>query len=318
LVAVFDLDGFKAYNDSFGHSAGDALLAGLGHKLAAAVELHGRAYRLGGDEFCVLATLDRASPQSILDGASAALSEEGEAFVVRSSRGAVLVPDEVTASAEALRLADHRMYAQKGTRPGSAERQSSNVLVRSLHEREPHFATHLAGVARLAMALGRAVRLDAEELDVVTRAAQLHDVGKMAVPDEILRKPVALDEREWEVMRRHTLTGERILAAAPALVPVAKLVRSTHERWDGNGYPDGLAGEQIPLGARIIFVCDAYEAMVEERPYRTSMSPQEALAELRRCAGTQFDPRLVELFCDHAFPSMAEDHPPAEVPLAVD
>ena len=104
------------------------------------MELHGRAYRLGGDEFCVLATLDRASPQSILDGASAALSEEGEAFVVRSSRGAVLVPDEVTASAEALRLADHRMYAQKGTRPGSAERQSSNVLVRSLHEREPHFA----------------------------------------------------------------------------------------------------------------------------------------------------------------------------------
>jgi two-component system cell cycle response regulator len=318
LVAIFDLDGFKAYNDSFGHPAGDALLAGLGHKLAAAVELHGRAYRLGGDEFCVLATLDRASPESILEAASAALCEEGEAFVVRSSRGGVLIPDETNVAAEALRLADHRMYAQKGTRPGSAERQTSNVLVRSLHEREPHFGTHLAGVARLAVALGRAVHLDAEELDVVTRGARLHDVGKMAVPDEILRKPAPLDEREWEVMRSHTLTGERILASAPALVPVAKLVRSTHERWDGNGYPDGLAREQIPLGARIIFVCDAYEAMIEERPYRTSKSPQGALAELRRCAGTQFDPRLVELFSSHVFPALAEDGLPAGAPLAVD
>jgi diguanylate cyclase (GGDEF)-like protein len=318
MVAIFDLDGFKAYNDSFGHPAGDALLAGLGQKLAAAVEPHGRAYRLGGDEFCVLAALDRASSESVLDAASAALSEEGEAFVVRSSRGEVLIPDEADVAAEALRLADHRMYAQKGTRPGSAERQTSTVLVRTLHEREPYFETHLRGVARLAVALARALRLDAEQLDVVARGAQLHDVGKIAVPDEILRKPAPLDDREWEVMRSHTLTGERILASAPALVPVAKLVRSSHERWDGTGYPDRLAGEQIPLGARIIFVCDAFEAMIEHRPYRPSKSPQEALAELRHCAGTQFDPRLVEVFCTRVFPALAEDGPPAEAALAVD
>ena len=116
----------------------------------------------------------------------------------------------------------------------------------------------------------------------------------MAVPDGILRKPGPLDDQEWEVMREHTLIGERIVASAPALAPVAKLVRSSHERWDGGGYPDGLAGEEIPLGARIIAVCDAYEAMIEDRPWRPpGLGGDE---ELRRCAGTQFDPQLVEIF----------------------
>jgi HD-GYP domain-containing protein (c-di-GMP phosphodiesterase class II) len=123
----------------------------------------------------------------------------------------------------------------------------------------------------------------------------------MAVPDQILSKPGPLNDREWEVMRSHTLIGERILASAPALAPVARLVRSSHERWDGGGYPDGLAGEEIPISARIIAVCDAYEAMGEDRPWRTSRTSEETLAELRRCAGAQFDPRLVEIFCREIF-----------------
>jgi two-component system, cell cycle response regulator len=301
MIAIFDLDGFKAYNDSFGHVAGDVLLSRLGHKLAAAVEPHGEAYRLGGDEFCVLSALDLASPDALLERASAALEEDGEAFSIRSSRGAVLLPGEASAPVEALRLADRRMYSQKGTRPRSTERQTVSVLLRTLREREPDLGTHLEGVARLAVALGHCLELDPEELDVVARAAQMHDVGKMAVPDEILHKPGPLNDREWAVIRTHTLIGERILASAPALVPVAKLVRSSHERWDGGGYPDRLAGEEIPLGSRIIAVCDAYEAMVEERPWRRPMTSEEALAELRRCAGTQFDPRLTEVFCRQFF-----------------
>jgi diguanylate cyclase (GGDEF)-like protein len=303
LLAIFDLDGFKAYNDSFGHPAGDALLARLGHKLGAALEPHGRAYRLGGDEFCILASLDRASPEALLEGASRALCEAGEAFFVGSSRGAVLIPDETDVREEALRLADGRMYAQKSTRPRSPERQTINVL-RTLHEREPGLGIHLEGVAELAVALGRCAGVEGEELDVVARGARLHDVGKMAVPDEILRKPAPLNDREWEVMRNHTLIGERILASAPALVPVGKLVRSSHERWDGGGYPDGLHGDEIPLGARIISVCDAYEAMVEDRPWRDPKGPAGALDELRRCAGTQFDPLLVEAFCTRVFPEL--------------
>ena len=303
LFAIFDLDGFKAYNDSFGHVAGDVLLARLGTKLAAAVDQHGRAYRLGGDEFCILASLDELTPDALLKAASAALAEEGEAFSIASSRGAVLLPQEADSPSEAMRLADRRMYAQKGTRPNSAERQTSTVLLRTLQEREPELGTHLEGVALLASVLARCLGLDTEERDVVVRAAHLHDIGKVAVPDEILRKPGPLNDHEWEVMRNHTLIGERILASASALVPVARLVRFSHERWDGGGYPDGLAGEDIPLGARIIAVCDAYEAMTEDRPWCSPRSSDEALAELRRFAGTQFDPRLVDVFASRFSPS---------------
>jgi two-component system, cell cycle response regulator len=116
----------------------------------------------------------------------------------------------------------------------------------------------------------------------------------MAIPDAILSKPGPLDEDDWDYVRKHTLIGERIVAAAPPLGPVARLVRSSHERWDGGGYPDGLAGESIPRGARIVFACDSFDAMTRERAYAPSRSPQEALAELRRCSGTQFDPVVVD------------------------
>ena len=129
-------------------------------------------------------------------------------------------------------------------------------------------------------------------------AAELHDVGKVAIPDAILNKPAPLDPLEWEFIRRHTLIGERIIAAAPALGPVAALVRSSHERCDGTGYPDKLTQQQIPVGSRIVAVADAFDAMTAERPYNAAITPQHALTELRRCAGTQFDPVVVDAFCE--------------------
>jgi two-component system cell cycle response regulator len=128
-------------------------------------------------------------------------------------------------------------------------------------------------------------------------AAELHDVGKLAIPDTVLRKRGPLDEAEWEFIRQHTVIGQRILDAAPALSEVGKLVRWSHERWDGTGYVDGLAGEAIPLAARIIAVCDAFAAMTSDRPYCAAVSPEEAVEELRRCAGSQFDPTIVGVFC---------------------
>ena len=123
-------------------------------------------------------------------------------------------------------------------------------------------------------------------------------MGKVAVPSSILRKPGPLDDSEWNFVRQHTLVGDRILSAAPALSSVAQVVRSSHERYDGDGYPDGLSGDEIPLGARVVAVCDAYHAMTSERPYRTARAHWEAIEELRRCAGRQFDPVVVAAFCE--------------------
>jgi two-component system cell cycle response regulator len=296
-LLLFDLDGFKEYNDAFGHPAGDGLLVRLAARLAEAVGPSGHAYRLGGDEFCALVRHGRDGMDELLAGCSAALTERGEGFEVSSSFGSVVLPEEATTPTQALQLADRRMYARKGGRRMSAGRQSRDVLLRTLSERRPDLHLRLRDIGELALAVGRDLHMGPEGLDEVARAAELHDVGKIAVPDAILDKPGPLDPVEWSFMRRHPLIGERILLAAPALRPVARLVRSSHERWDGGGYPDGLSASEIPLGARVVAVCDAFDAMTTARPYRQPIAEDEALEELRRCAGTQFDPMVVEAFC---------------------
>jgi diguanylate cyclase (GGDEF)-like protein len=297
VLALYDLDGFKSYNDTYGHAAGDSLLRRLGARLATAVEPAGRAYRLGGDEFCILAPASAGPMDGTVEAGREALSEQGEGFRVGASAGGVLLTAEAMTSSDALRLADRRMYSEKRTRGGRVNAHPHELLLTILHEREPELTDHHEDVSRLAVAVGREVGLDVEEIDVLRRAAELHDIGKIAIPEEILRKPAQLDEIEWELMRKHTLVGERILATFPSMAPVARLVRSSHERWDGEGYPDGLAGEEIPVGARIIYVCDAFDAMCSDRPYSTGRAHEAAIAEIRRNAGTQFDPRLVEILC---------------------
>jgi putative nucleotidyltransferase with HDIG domain len=212
------------------------------------------------------------------------------------------VPDEAADAAEALRIADQRMYAFKHASRMSASKQSKDVLLSALSERDPALYEHMSSVAELAERTARRLGLSRDELEIVRHAAELHDVGKVAIPDEILAKAGPLTEEEWTFVRRHTLAGERIVSAAPALNAVSRLVRSSHERWDGAGYPDGLAGEAIPLGARIVAVADAFDAMTAGRPYRAAISHEEALAELQRCAGTQFDSAVVAAFVATASP----------------
>jgi diguanylate cyclase (GGDEF)-like protein len=298
VLAMFDLDGFKAYNDTYGHATGDALLKRLGDKLAATMAGRGQSYRMGGDEFCVLATVPPHDAPETIDCAAQALADHGDGFTVRASCGWVLLPDERGGDpSAALRIADRRMYAQKNLARASAGRQTVDVLLKVLSERSAELGTHLHDVTGLCRAVGERMRLNVEDIGPLLQAASLHDIGKAAIPDAILDKPGPLNAEEWEFMRTHTVIGERILSAAPALTEAARLVRASHERWDGSGYPDGLSGQRIPLGARIIAVCDAYDAMVSNRPYRSRMSVEVAFEELRRCGGSQFDPRVVDAFC---------------------
>jgi diguanylate cyclase (GGDEF)-like protein len=295
LLTLFDLNGFKNYNDTFGHPAGDALLVRLGSALAdAATPFGGRAYRLGGDEFCVIAATTQRD--AFEQAAGRALSETGDGFAITSAFGTVAIPGDTGNAAEAMRQADNAMYAQKQSGRATAGCQSTDVLMRALAERHPDLGDHLAGVAELAAEVGERLGIAGDELTQMRQAATLHDIGKVAIPGPITSKPGALDDAEWAFMRRHTLIGERIIAGAPALGRAARLVRSSHESFDGSGYPDALAGDEIPLGARIISVCDAFDAMISTRPNSPARTTGEALAELRRCAGTQFDPAIVSTF----------------------
>ncbi len=297
LLVLFDLDGFKSYNDAYGHPAGDALLTRLGGRLARQAEgAGGRAYRMGGDEFCVLLPLGGATAQELCAVGAVALSETGGGFSITASLGATVLEGDGADVDAALRTADRRMYEQKHGGRASADRQVSDVLVRALVERDGELGAHVRDVAAMAVAVARDLGLDQEQCGRIGHAAMLHDVGKVAIPDAILDKPGGLDEAEWAFMRRHTIMGERIVGAAPSLADVAALVRASHERWDGRGYPDGLAGEAIPLGSRIVATCDAYDAMRTTRPYSPARTEAEALQELRRCSGTQFDPAVVESF----------------------
>jgi diguanylate cyclase (GGDEF)-like protein len=301
LLMLFDLNGFKSYNDSFGHGAGDDLLARLGRALAAAVGSRGRAYRLGGDEFCVLAAVGPAEMDATVSRAAAALSEQGSGFRIDASYGSILLPVETQDPAEALRQVDQRMYAQKRREGRSADRQSKDVLLHALYERNPQLYDQLQEVGALIETVARRMGLSVDDTRHAVQAGQLCDVGQVAIPDAILAKDGDLDEEEAAFLRSQPVISERIIAAAPALAEVARLVRSSGEYVDGTGYPDGLVTSEIPLGSRIAAACHRYVLLAHEAgtdggqrdAHRRGRA--HALAVLRREAGVRFDPDVVDV-----------------------
>jgi HD-GYP domain-containing protein (c-di-GMP phosphodiesterase class II) len=254
-------------------------------------------YRLGGDEFCALLS-GGEDPAVLASKLAGALIEAGEHFTIGASYGEVLLGVETKEVDQALRIADQRLYAQKTLVHPPTSLEWRDVLVGLIRERDPRLGTHIQELADLARRVGERLGLDEEDMKLLVAAAELHDIGMAAIPDAILQKPGALDHEERMFVERHTLIGERVLAAAATGRPVGAIVRATHEHYDGGGYPDGVCGEEIPLASRIIAVCDAYCAMRSERSYRSVMSPQEALGEIKRCSGGQFDPRVSEILIE--------------------
>jgi diguanylate cyclase (GGDEF)-like protein len=317
-LCLVDVDDFKRVNDRFGHPAGDRVLG----QVAARLRQGGESFRLGGDEFAVLLPgLDEREAidvaRSIVERVGAAKLEHAGTLTV--SAGVATYPLQGVGRDELIRLADSALYwakddgknrarAYEPTTVGSAEiRQletspdratryrAAESLAKAVDARDPYAGSHSERVGQLAARIAKRLGLDDPQIELTRLAGSLHDVGKLAIPEEILRKPAALNESERLVIQRHPQIGHRILESL-SVEPVADWVLHHHERWDGTGYPDRLRGEGIPLGARIVFVADAYDAMTSERVYDKRRSEQDALAELAECAGTQFDPAVVDAF----------------------
>jgi two-component system cell cycle response regulator len=287
------LDGFAAYDAAFGHRAGDALLVRLADELRRAVRDEAIAYRPGGTTFCALAGDDVLSIDALERRVAAALREQGNGFAVAASVGRVSIPREATSSGEALRLADARAdLARRAADPKPRDASPTAALADAL----ALTGDHALGAAELAEAVAKRMGLSALERAHVRLASQLSGLGKLALPDTLLGKAGELTAEERAYVRDHPVIAERILLRARGLEAVAGLVRSSREHYDGSGHPDGLAGDAIPLGARIVAVCDAFDAMLSHRPWRPAMSTEAAVTELHAGAGTQFDAAVVDAF----------------------
>lgn len=310
ILLLFDLDGLQTYNDRFGYTAGDELVRRIAAAMVeSATPLGGKAYRIDDSRLALLVPAGERLIGEIVLAATASLHDEGRDLLIGRAYGEVAIPDEAIDPEIAMQIAGQRLSAHNQRQHRSARRQAHAVLMAVLGARRPELRDHLRIVAYRAISLGRRLGLGREEIDDVALAAELQDVGLLAVPEAVLEKEGRLTEDEIALIRNRPIAGGRIIGAAPGLAPVASLVRASSERYDGSGNPDGLAAEAIPLGARIIAVAVAYAALTAPRPYRAAGTPEDALAELRRCAGTQFDPDVVEALAADLSEELASESP---------
>jgi len=317
-LCMIDVDDFKRINDLYGHPVGDRVLASVGRRL----RQNGEAFRLGGDEFALL--LPGVTADEALSTASSVLARIGSLELadvgsVTASAGIAGFPHQAFDRDELIRLADSALYWAKehgknrvhvyrpdvvelaelrrlAHGPDRAARfRAAASLAKAVDARDTYTGSHSTRVAELSAWIAHRLGLDREHIELTRLAGSLHDLGKLAIPEEILRKPGPLTDPERLVLQRHPEIGHRMLESL-GVDPVAEWVLHHHERWDGTGYPERLCGDEIPLGARIIFVADAYDAMTSDRAYRGRLTPREAIEELERCSGTQFDPEIVAAF----------------------
>jgi diguanylate cyclase (GGDEF)-like protein/putative nucleotidyltransferase with HDIG domain len=318
-VVVVSIDDFQTLELRHGFKAGDDLLHQAASRLASSTRAHDLIGRTGTAEFgLLLPDTDAEGALPALERMLVELEVVGEGAIRAAGASMGVAQLERGMSAEGL-LASARIACQhaQGAGGGRAvlaaepdqstedrktpQRDAIEALAVALLERDRYTGEHSEAVIEMSGAVARNLGLGAAEVDRVKSAALLHDIGKVAIPDEILHKPGPLTDDEWKLMKEHPVIGERILRVLPGLGNVARIVRHEHERWDGGGYPDGLAGEEIPLGSRIIIAADTYHAITSNRPYRAARSHAEAVEELTRCAGSQFDPNVTAALIGHLY-----------------
>jgi diguanylate cyclase (GGDEF)-like protein/putative nucleotidyltransferase with HDIG domain len=316
-VVMLDFDLFKEINEGYGHAIGDAVLRRGASVLRAAAPSPRLAFRYGGEEFAMLVPGDESEGRELAEHVRADIARQNGALpAVTVSCGVAQLDSPVepwvaldradAALRDAKRAGRNRVvvasrrdlnasaYLVEELEHETARRAAMALAVATLEVRDTNTAEHSDDVLTLCESVGRELGFEGRELERLMAGAQLHDVGKVAVPSAILNKPGPLSDAEWSVIREHTVIGERILRSVPEMAEVATIVRHSHEHWDGSGYPDGLAGEQIPLASRVILCADAFHAIRSDRPYRAGRPAAEALAEVRVASGTAFDPAVVK------------------------
>ena len=339
-LAFLDLDGFKEYNDNLGHLAGDKLLSKIGHLVKVSVRNIDMAFRYGGDEFAIIMPHTSAeNSYSVAERIRNAITTENsdKQVLVSASFGIASWPSDGLSTNHLINAADKALYHAKRTggnrtclvsqmlplateiheKTSASEKETLDViyaLASTIEARDTYTYGHSQKVQGYAVALAEFLTLPAENVAAISHAALLHDIGKIGIYDEILNKEGKLDASEWELIKMHPQLSRTIVAHVSSLTPCLQAIHQHHERWDGKGYPNGLKGESISLEGRILAIADAFDAMTSKRPYRAPMSSKEAVQELKRCSGTQFDPALVEAFIPIALSTTPEEVVIKQVP----
>jgi diguanylate cyclase (GGDEF)-like protein/PAS domain S-box-containing protein len=306
-LVLCDLDGLKVVNDALGHRQGDELLCRAARVIQSCVRGSDLVARVGGDEFAViLPATDRETAEKTVRRLIGAVERDNVrhpelplSISIGTATADDARPGTQTLSAqlrEVYKQADDAMYRDKLARGAEPRGAVVRVLRAALGEKDFVAGGHAERVKKLACELGEAVGLSRAEMDKLRLLADMHDIGTVGGADHVLFKPGPWTEEEQDEIKRHIEVGCRIALASVELTPIAELIRQHHERWDGKGHPRGLKGDQIHILSRILAIADAYDALTLEHPHRRALSSEEALAELERCAGTQFDPNLVEIF----------------------
>jgi diguanylate cyclase (GGDEF) domain len=294
-----DVNGLTFINEAFGSKRGDAAICTVAGILHSACD--GIVCRTGGSEFAVLAY---GTSIVLLQRTADIVRETCESEMFRSeipygiSCGIAYRPDAATSADTFLRLAQNALRYNKLSDPRSTRGMIVHSLKEAMRERNLETMEHLCRMECMAGVLAEKLNIEDEDRDRLVLLAALHDIGKIAVPDDVIAKPGELDDREWRVMCGHCEAGYRIAAASRDLSCISLEILHHHERWDGQGYPRGLAGEDIPLLSRVISVVDSYDVMTHARAYKTPIGHRDALREVRACSGAQFDPGVAALFLD--------------------
>lgn len=300
-LIVFDIDGLKNINDTLGHIEGDHVIMQVAHMISEVFHDAKILARIGGNEFGV----------AYIDALSSEVEYRCASFQNQLSDANQLSPYEISVSygiahseylpihlTQLYQTADHNLYKSKLLKEGSSKSALVRTLMKALEAKDFITEGHADRMSDLADKLGEALGLERHRMDQLRLLTKFHDIGKVGIPDRILKKPGPLNAEEWKIMSTHTLIGQRIAAASPELAAISDLILKHHEKWDGTGYPLKLSGVDIPLECRILGLVDTYDAMTNDRPYRNALSTDAAIAEILRCTGTQFDPELVPVFVE--------------------